>query len=169
MTKKASASVIPKNKKSVPNHFLGSELQPSYFKQQTPRTRCDVELSKTIRVSRRGADGRHRRCSSHHCHAVWQGTVTVDQAAPSFSAHRQDMSSTSSSPSFSISSSSSSSSRCSDDGLQLGQVPLVHAVVAHQLVRAGKLLLTVGPVAGEGLLTWREGDKQRGKQRKSLL
>ncbi|TNN55118.1 hypothetical protein EYF80_034642 [Liparis tanakae] len=35
--------------------------------------------------------------------------------------------------------------------LQLGQVPLVHAVVAHQLVRAGKLLLTVGPAAVFGL------------------
>lgn len=78
------------------------------------------------------------------------------------------MSSTSSSPSFSISSSSSSSG-CSDDGLRLGQVPLVHAVVAHQLVRAGKLLLTVGPAAGEGLLTWREGDKQGGKQKITAL
>lgn len=51
------------------------------------------------------------------------------------------------------SSSSSSSTRSSDGRLQLGQVPLVHAVVAHQLVRAGKLLLTVGPAACKGLLT----------------
>lgn len=58
---------------------------------------------------------------------------------------------------------------CSDDGLQLGLVPHVHAVVAHQLVRAGKLLLTVGPAAGEGLLTWREAGRARKKHRKSLL
>lgn len=43
--------------------------------------------------------------------------------------------------------------RCSDGRLQLTQVPLVHAVVAHQLVRARKLLLTVRPVAGKRLFT----------------
>jgi hypothetical protein len=40
----------------------------------------------------------------------------------------------------------------SDGKLQLGQVPLVHVVVTNQLIRPGKLLLTVGPSAVEGLL-----------------
>lgn len=38
--------------------------------------------------------------------------------------------------------------------LELAEVPLVHVVVPHQLVTAGKLLLAVGPPAIKGLLTW---------------
>lgn len=38
--------------------------------------------------------------------------------------------------------------------LQLAEVPLVHVVVPHQLVTAGKLLQAVGPAAVKGLLTW---------------
>lgn len=41
----------------------------------------------------------------------------------------------------------------SDGQLQLGEVPLVHVVVSHQLIAASKLLLTVGPPAVKGLLT----------------
>lgn len=37
--------------------------------------------------------------------------------------------------------------------LQLAEVPLVHVVVPHQFVTAGKLLLAVGPPAVKGLLT----------------
>lgn len=97
----------------------------------------------------------------HPCKRVWQGTITADQAPASFSTSWHNILSPSSSPS------SSFSSWRSDGRLQFGQVPLVHAVVAHQLVRAGKLLLTVGPAAGKWLLTWQGGDKKT-KTRRSL-
>lgn len=42
---------------------------------------------------------------------------------------------------------------CSDGQLQLGEVPLVHVVVSHQLVTAGEFLLTVWPPAVKRLLT----------------
>lgn len=90
--------------------------------------------------------GRHQVCSP--LQRVWKGTITTDQAPMSFSTGWHSI--------LSPSSLSSSSSSRSDGRLQLGQVPLMHAVVAHQLVRAGKLLLTVGPAAGKGLLTWQE-------------
>lgn len=40
----------------------------------------------------------------------------------------------------------------SERQLQLGHVPLVHVVVADELVGPGELLLTAGPPAAEGLL-----------------
>ena len=49
----------------------------------------------------------------------------------------------------------------SEGHLQFVDVPLVHAVVTHKLIRAGKLLLTAGPATGKGLLTWdREQDRE---------
>lgn len=123
--------------------------------QNERQLRCILKISGIIRVSwHRPAGGGHQLCSP--LRRVWQGTITVDQAPASFSPSWHNI--------LSPSSSSSSSSRCSDGRLQLGQVPLVHAVVAHQLVRAGKLLLTVGPAASKGLLTWQGGDK-RGRTR----
>ena len=41
----------------------------------------------------------------------------------------------------------------SDGQLELGEVPLVHVVVSHQLIAPGKLLLTVRPPAVKRLLT----------------
>lgn len=40
----------------------------------------------------------------------------------------------------------------SDGQLELGEVPLVHVVVSHQLIAPGKLLLAVRPPAVKRLL-----------------
>jgi len=41
----------------------------------------------------------------------------------------------------------------SDGQLQFRQIPLVHIVVPDELIRPGKLLLTVWPSAVKGFLT----------------
>lgn len=58
----------------------------------------------------------------------------------------------------------------SDGQLELGEVPLVHVVVSHQLVAPGELLLTVWPPAVKRLLTWEEGwtDRWMGRWRRKI-
>lgn len=38
--------------------------------------------------------------------------------------------------------------------LQLRQIPLMHVVVPHKLIRPGEFLLTVWPSAVKGFLAW---------------
>lgn len=50
-----------------------------------------------------------------------------------------------------------------------GLSPRVLPVVARQLVRTGEAPVTVFPRAPVGLLTWRRGEKRRGKEERRAL